>query len=148
MGIGEGCVIRNAIIDKNACIGDGCVITPDGKADGTNTNLYSVRDGIIVIPKNTVIPSGTTIRVAALVAWDKYRPETGWPKDIPYPGFTECFGTGVLIGGWNHRGVVVDEAGFGVLIGMKGAAVPRIFSGFGSRGKVFPSFIHPKPVSW
>ena len=61
LGIGEGCVIRNAIIDKNACIGDGCVITPDGKVDGTNTNLYSVRDGIIVIPKNTVIPSGTTI---------------------------------------------------------------------------------------
>ena len=60
MGIGRDCVIRNAIIDKNACIGDGCTITPDGKAD-VATDLYTVQDGVIVIPKNAVIPSGTRI---------------------------------------------------------------------------------------
>jgi glucose-1-phosphate adenylyltransferase len=58
LGIGRNCVIRNAIVDKNARIGDGCVITPDGKPDGHHP-LYTVADGIIVIPKNTSIPPGT-----------------------------------------------------------------------------------------
>ena len=61
IGIGRDCYIRNAIIDKNARIGDGAYITPDGKADDTVTPLYTVRDGVIVIPKNTVIPPGTRI---------------------------------------------------------------------------------------
>jgi glucose-1-phosphate adenylyltransferase len=61
LGIGRDCFIRNAIIDKNARIGDGCYITPDGKADNTVTPTYTVRDGVIVIPKNTTIPPGTRI---------------------------------------------------------------------------------------
>lgn len=61
LGIGRDCYIRNAIVDKNARIGDGCYITPDGKPDGTVTPDYTVRDGIIVIPKNTTIPPGTKI---------------------------------------------------------------------------------------
>lgn len=61
LGIGRDCFIRNAIIDKNARIGDGAYITPDGKADNTVTPLYTVRDGVIVIPKNTIIPPGTRI---------------------------------------------------------------------------------------
>jgi len=61
IGIGRDCFIKNAIIDKNACIGDGCYITPDDKPDNTVTDLYTVRDGVIVIPKNTVIPAGTRI---------------------------------------------------------------------------------------
>lgn len=61
LGIGRDCFIRNAIIDKNARIGDGAYITPDGKANDTVTELYTVRDGIIVIPKNAVIPPGTRL---------------------------------------------------------------------------------------
>jgi glucose-1-phosphate adenylyltransferase len=61
MGVGRDCFIRNAIIDKNARIGDGCYVTPDGKANGTSTDLYTVQDGVIVIPKNAVIPPGTRI---------------------------------------------------------------------------------------
>ena len=61
MGIGRECFIRNAIIDKNARIGDGAYITPDGKPDGTVTPQYTVREGVIVIPKNAVIPPGTRI---------------------------------------------------------------------------------------
>lgn len=61
LGVGRDCFIRNAILDKNARIGDGCYITPDGKADGTATEWYSVQDGIITIPKNTTIPPGTRI---------------------------------------------------------------------------------------
>ena len=61
IGVGRDCYIKNAIIDKNARIGDGAYITPDGKPDETVTPLYAVKDGIIVIPKNTVIPAGTRI---------------------------------------------------------------------------------------
>ena len=61
MGIGKECYIRNAIIDKNARIGDGVYITPDDKPDNTVTATYTVRDGIIVVEKNAVIPSGTRI---------------------------------------------------------------------------------------
>ena len=61
LGIGRDCFIRNAIIDKNARIGDGCYLTPDGKPDGTVTDLYTVQEGVIVIPKNAVIPHGLRI---------------------------------------------------------------------------------------
>ncbi len=61
LGIGHGCKIRHAIIDKNAQIGEGCVITPDGKPQNADHELYCVRDGIVVVPKNTIIPAGTVI---------------------------------------------------------------------------------------
>lgn len=61
IGIGRDCYIRNAIVDKNARIGDGAYITPDNKPDNTVTPEYTVRDGIVVIPKNAIIPSGTRI---------------------------------------------------------------------------------------
>ena len=53
-------IIRDAIVDKNARIGDDCVITPAGKPDGHHP-LYTVAGGIIVIPKNTSIPPGTKL---------------------------------------------------------------------------------------
>ena len=61
MGIGEGCSLKRAIIDKNAAIGSGCTIhgsvgRPD--ADGPG---WAVRDGIVCVMKNAVIPPGTTI---------------------------------------------------------------------------------------
>lgn len=58
IGIGKDCVIKDAIIDKNARIGDGVHISPEGKKNGTVTELYTVQDGIIVVPKNAVIPNG------------------------------------------------------------------------------------------
>lgn len=61
IGVGRDCFIRNAIIDKNARIGDGAYITPDGKLNDTVTPQYTVRDGVIVIPKNAVIPAGARI---------------------------------------------------------------------------------------
>lgn len=61
LGIGKGCKIRRTIIDKNCQIGDGCVISPEGKAENVDHALYCVRDGIVVIPKNTIIPGGTVI---------------------------------------------------------------------------------------
>ena len=61
IGIGRDCVITKAIIDKNARIGNGVTISPEGKADETTTDLYSIRDGVIVLPKNAIIPDGTVL---------------------------------------------------------------------------------------
>ena len=58
MGIGKNCVIDRAIIDKNARIGDGVVITPEGKSQNLDGDNYFIRDGIVVVPKNAVIPAG------------------------------------------------------------------------------------------
>ncbi len=62
MGIGKGCKINKAIIDKNARIGNNCIINVNGKKypDGDHGLFYSA-DGIIVIPKFAVIPDGTII---------------------------------------------------------------------------------------
>ena len=61
LGIGRDCRIEGAIIDKNARIGNGVIIAShEGRPDADN-ELFCVRDGIVVIPKNTVIPHGTVI---------------------------------------------------------------------------------------
>jgi len=61
LGIGKYTRIDHAIIDKNARIGDRCVITPHGKPDTLDHPLYFIRDGIVIIPKDTVVPHGTVI---------------------------------------------------------------------------------------
>jgi len=58
IGIGRNCVIDRAIIDKNARIADGVVITPEGKARNLDGENYFIRDGIVVVPKNAVVPAG------------------------------------------------------------------------------------------
>ncbi|MCX5789035.1 MAG: glucose-1-phosphate adenylyltransferase [Elusimicrobia bacterium] len=61
IGIGPGCRIRRAIIDKNARIGAGAVITPDNKPAAFDSENYCIRDGIVVIPKDAVIPAGSVL---------------------------------------------------------------------------------------
>jgi glucose-1-phosphate adenylyltransferase len=58
IGIGRHCVIDRAIIDKNARIADGVVITPEGKPANLDADNYFIRDGVVVIPKNATIPAG------------------------------------------------------------------------------------------
>jgi len=61
VGIGSNCEIREAIIDKNARIGKGVkLINARGISDETSEN-YVIKDGIIVIPKNAIIPDDTVI---------------------------------------------------------------------------------------
>ncbi len=62
IGIGYGCIIKGSIVDKNARIGDNCRIgiDPIERKDGDYEAWYIV-DGVIVIPKNAVIPAGTVI---------------------------------------------------------------------------------------
>ena len=60
-GVGAGTRIENAIVDKNASIGNGCVITnTKGVQEGEGPGFH-IRDGIIVIVKNAEIPDGTVI---------------------------------------------------------------------------------------
>ncbi len=61
IGIGRNTKIENAIIDKNARIGDNCVISPAGKPENVDHPLYFIRDGIVIVPKNGIIPHGTVI---------------------------------------------------------------------------------------
>ena len=61
IGIGANTRIENAIIDKNARIGNNVVITPAGKPDNVDHPMYYIRDGIVIIPKNGVVPHGTVI---------------------------------------------------------------------------------------
>jgi glucose-1-phosphate adenylyltransferase len=61
LGIGRNCTIDHAIIDKNARIGDGCVISPKGKPDNMDGENFYIRDGIVIVPKGAVIPSETWI---------------------------------------------------------------------------------------
>jgi glucose-1-phosphate adenylyltransferase len=61
IGIGANCKIENAIIDKNARIGDNVTISPAGKPESVDHELYFIRDGIVIIPKNAILPHGTVI---------------------------------------------------------------------------------------
>ena len=54
-------MIDRAIIDKNARIADGAVITPEGKPTNFDGENYFIRDGIVVVPKNGTIPAGMWI---------------------------------------------------------------------------------------
>ncbi|MDD5680116.1 MAG: glucose-1-phosphate adenylyltransferase [Candidatus Omnitrophica bacterium] len=61
LGIGKNCIIKKAIIDKNVAIGDGVKILNQKKVKDFDGGNYCIRDGIVVIEKNSIIPSGTVI---------------------------------------------------------------------------------------
>lgn len=61
LGIGKNCYIRNAIIDRNVRIGNNVRLSPEGKADGFHQGPIYVKDGILCIAKNGVIPDNTIL---------------------------------------------------------------------------------------
>jgi glucose-1-phosphate adenylyltransferase len=60
-GIGEGTVIENAIIDKNASIGKNVQILGSGRKAEAEGPGWVVRDGVVVVTRNAEIPDGTVI---------------------------------------------------------------------------------------
>ena len=63
VGIGEGSVVRRAIIDKNARIGKNAKLLNEAgvtEIDGPGGS-YFIRDSIIIVPKNAVIPDGSVV---------------------------------------------------------------------------------------
>lgn len=63
IGIGENTVIRNAIIDKNARIGKNVKILNKAKIQNAEheDKGYWIRNGIVIVIKNKIIPDGTVI---------------------------------------------------------------------------------------
>ncbi len=59
IGVGLNCEIKNAIIDKGARIGDNVKLNPEGKPDMYEKNGVFVRDGVVIVTKNTCVPSNT-----------------------------------------------------------------------------------------
>jgi glucose-1-phosphate adenylyltransferase len=61
IGVGENTVIRRAIIDKNARIGSNVRLLNEANVQSLDGDGFYVRDGIIIVPKNGVVPDGTAV---------------------------------------------------------------------------------------
>ena len=59
VGIGHNSVIKNAIIDKNARIGDNVQLINKNNLTEHISHNIEVRDGIIIVNKNAIVPAGT-----------------------------------------------------------------------------------------
>jgi len=61
MGIGEGCYINNALVDKNCRIGNNVYINGGSHLENVTTELYAIKDGIVVIKKGVTLPDNFKI---------------------------------------------------------------------------------------
>jgi len=61
IGIGKGSHIQGAIIDKNAHIGEQVRIAPFPEGTEIDEEAWTIRDGLVVIPKHAVLPNGTIV---------------------------------------------------------------------------------------
>jgi glucose-1-phosphate adenylyltransferase len=61
VGIGERCFISHALVDKNCRIGNDVYINGGKHLEDTSTELYAIKDGIVVIKKGAVIPNNYRI---------------------------------------------------------------------------------------
>jgi glucose-1-phosphate adenylyltransferase len=61
LGIGERCIIEDAIIDKNCSIGNDVTIKGAVHLEKVDHPLYTIKDGIVVVKKGAVIPNGYII---------------------------------------------------------------------------------------
>ncbi len=59
--VGDGCVIARAILDKDCRVGNNVRITNARNIQREDGPFYSIRDGIVVIPKGAVVPDNTVI---------------------------------------------------------------------------------------
>lgn len=61
MGIGHDSIIKNAIVDKNARIGNNVKLINKEQHTNYADDCVHIIDGIIVVPKNTIVPNGYEI---------------------------------------------------------------------------------------
>lgn len=61
IGIGENCFIKNALIDKNVRIGNNVHINGGKHLENFTNELYSIKDGIVVIKKDAILPDNFRI---------------------------------------------------------------------------------------
>lgn len=61
LGLGKNCYIRNAILDRNVRIGNDVRLSPEGKPNGFQQGPIHVKDGILIIEKDGIIPNNTIL---------------------------------------------------------------------------------------
>ena len=62
-GVGKNCMIKNAILDKNVRIGNHVVLDPTGLPDNYGPDVsVAIRDGVLVVCKDTIVPDGFVIK--------------------------------------------------------------------------------------
>ena len=61
IGIGNNCIIKNAILDKNVRIGNNVIIDYQGNEPLIENDLYHIVDGVVIVPKGIEIPDNTKI---------------------------------------------------------------------------------------
>ena len=61
VGIGERCFINNAIVDKNCRIGNDVYINGGKHLENFSNELYSIKDGIVVVKKGAILPDNFSI---------------------------------------------------------------------------------------
>jgi glucose-1-phosphate adenylyltransferase len=59
LGIGRDVVLDRVIVDKNARIGDGVRLVNEGLVREFDGDGFFIRNGVIIVPKDGVIPPGT-----------------------------------------------------------------------------------------
>jgi glucose-1-phosphate adenylyltransferase len=60
-GIGRNCHVRNAIVDLDACIGDGVKLLNEARVEEADGDGWCIRGGVIVVPRGAVIEPGTVV---------------------------------------------------------------------------------------
>jgi glucose-1-phosphate adenylyltransferase len=58
IGVGKRCFINNTIVDKNCRIGNDVRLNGGKHLENSDTKLYTIKDGIIVVKKSAVLPDG------------------------------------------------------------------------------------------
>jgi glucose-1-phosphate adenylyltransferase len=61
IGIGKNCILNNTIVDKNCRLGNDVKLIGGPHLSNSNTDLYTIKEGIIVIKKGVTIPDGFSI---------------------------------------------------------------------------------------
>ena len=63
IGIGQNCLIKNAIIDKNVRIGNDVILDPEGLPDNFGDGVeIAIRDGVLVVCKDVIVPNGFVMK--------------------------------------------------------------------------------------
>jgi len=61
IGIGDNTVLETAIIDKNARVGANVRLVNEAKVEHADGPCWHIRDSIIIVPKDTIVPAGTVV---------------------------------------------------------------------------------------
>jgi glucose-1-phosphate adenylyltransferase len=61
LGIGRDVVLDRVIVDKNARIGDGARLVNEAGLDHADGDGYAIRQGIVIVPKDAIVPAGTVV---------------------------------------------------------------------------------------